>query len=533
MRVLDAWQMRSADAHAIEELGLPSAVLMESAGLSVVEEAHERLGGLEGRRLLVLCGSGNNGGDGMVIARRASDRGADVTPLLLSRSGRLSEDANAQAAILERLGLPLEPCDEERWSELAYSLEGYDLAIDALLGTGFDGRLEGLLARVATDLNASNLPVLAVDVPSGLCGDHGGLPGPVIAASATVTFAAAKYCHVFAPAGELCGDLVVADIGIPEMSLDRAEARLETIEHDELAEILDELEDRPADTHKGENGHVVIVGGRLGSAGATVLAGRAAMTAGAGLCTIALPDVAVPALAAHPELMALPLPSTDDGQLADGADVEAILERASVLVIGPGWGTGEAAAELLATLLAKTEVPTVLDADALNLLASLGEVPSPDGEGCPLVLTPHPGELGRLLTGFGHEPLPRGHRADERLAPTRKLATELEATIVAKGYRTLVVEPDEPALVSLDGGPALATAGSGDVLAGLIGGLLAQDLTPRAAAALGVVSHGLAGEVAEERRGVLSTCAGDLVDAWPLAVHRLADEQDEGDDSDS
>lgn len=530
MLVLGSSQMRAADEAAIETLGLPSAVLMECAGVETARAIADAVGPLPGRRVLVLCGRGNNGGDGMVVARRLDGLEAFVQVLLLGDESKLSGDAQLQWSILRRLGLAAESCDESGWAAAAERLDArhWDFVVDAMLGTGTRGALEGLFARVAQDLNASDLPVVAVDVPTGLSGDSAEVAGAAVQASLTVALAAPKLCHVFAPAMSHCGDVAVVDIGIPESCLSAGlgeEPGLELVEDELVADLIAELADRPEDSHKGTWGHAVVLGGQAASPGAPALAGRAALIAGAGLVSVAAPAPCTTAIAAQAaELMHLPLPADAEGAVSAEARAESLLERASALAAGPGLGTGAGAAALLAALLEGAEVPVVLDADALNLLASSGRLPEPRAER-PLILTPHPGELRRLAAGLGLGEAGLDSM-DERLRVARELAERHDCLVVVKGFRTVIVPPEGAALVNPTGGPALATAGSGDVLTGLVTGLLAQGLEPLAAAVAAVHLHGRAGDLAELELGQMAVTASSLLEAWPAAVASVLGEED-------
>jgi NAD(P)H-hydrate epimerase len=531
MWILDSEQMRAADRHAIEQIGMPSLVLMENAGAEVARVIEEGVEDLEDFSVLVLCGKGSNGGDGMVVARRLAALGARPHVVLLAEPEELAGDARTQWEVLKKLGLPARACAPRDWAEEREALHECDLVVDAILGTGFTGRLEGFLAEVVEDVNGVDAPVVAVDVPTGLSGASARVEGPAIEATVTVTFAAPKVCHVFAPAHELCGDLVVAEIGIPAASLEQTKSDLVLMEDELVAEIIDELAERPEDTHKGSWGHVVVVGGAVGRSGAPAMAGLAALTAGCGLSTVAAPAACVASIAAHaPELMQLALPCDAAGELAErGLPADLLLGRADVLVVGPGLGTGPGALRLLWELLDLAEIPVVLDADAVNLIAEADELPEGSDER-PLILTPHPGELARLARHVTDAEGITRWTQHERLPVLRQLADRLGATIVLKGFRTLVAAPGAEVLVNPTGGPGLATAGSGDVLAGFLGGLLAQGVPPSAAAVAAVFLHGRAGDLLEQARGQMALRATDLLGAWPAAVRSVTGAHDHEDD---
>lgn len=525
MRILSAEQMRAADRHAIDVLGIPSLDLLENAGTAVVAALEAASGGFLPERLLVLCGTGNNGGDGMVAARLLAARGCEVRLLLLGDPARLSPDAAWQWRRLERSGVLASACDDEDWN--AAHLDGIALVVDALLGTGFRGELAGLFARVVEDVNDSPVPVLSIDVPSGLSGSSPNVMGTSIEASLTIALETPKICHVFPPASERCGQLIVAGIGIPEESLDAAGADFELISGERMADLLLPLARRDADAHKGDFGHVLAVGGSLSHSGAIALAGMAALRGGAGLVTVASPAPCVPIVAAHaPELMHAPLVPDERGAIGEVAIDAALLDRVSALVIGPGLGMGAGARHLLERLLHESVVPTVLDADALNVLVA--GLPAARNER-PLVLTPHPGELARLATALGWT----GKLGDQvaRVPVARELARRLGAVVIVKGAPTLVVTADGLVQVNTRGGPGLASGGTGDVLAGLLGALLAQGLPPLEASLLGVHLHGLAGDLAEAEHGQMSMLASDVLAQFHAAIESIiATEENDPDD---
>lgn len=526
MRILTAEQMREADRHAIERLGIPSADLMENAGAAVVAVLERAHAAEIDRGVVILCGTGNNGGDGMVVARLLASRGHEVALRLVGDESRLSPDAARQWKRLARSSAEAAPCGEDDWDPGLLDEAG--LVVDALLGTGFRGTLDGLLARVVADVNACGAPVVSVDVPSGLSGSSCAIEGPAIRADLTVVIQSLKICHAFPPASDACGRLVVANIGIPEESLASAGAGLSSIDDEDVAPLLLPLAHRATDTHKGDFGHVLVAGGALTHPGAPALAGLGALRGGAGLVTVAAPLPCLPIVAGHaPELMHEPLPADAEGRVAATRELGDILARKDAVVAGPGLGQGHGAAIVLRALLEQGSVPMVLDADALNLIAREG-LPAPRPER-PLVLTPHPGELARLAEAIGE---PCGDSQLERLPAARALAKRLDAVVVVKGARTLVVEAEGEVGVLLDGNPGMATGGTGDVLAGLIGALLAQGLPPREAATAAVLLHGRAGDLAAEELGQMSMLATDVLRFLPEAVRSILEPPGIEDDDD-
>lgn len=503
MRILTAAQMREADRATIEELGIPSLVLMENAGRQVVaaiEAAHE---GLEHMRVGILAGQGNNGGDGFVVARTLLLRGVDVLVFLLGRAQDVRGDARSNLEILGRLGLSVfEVGNDQDWDLHSSSLWECDLVVDAIFGTGLKAPLEGLFQTVVADLNASGLPVVAIDVPSGLSCDTAELIGDAVQASTTVALGALKVPHVLPPAERKCGDLVVADIGIPEDLVEGVDGpRLELLTQRDMRGLVPP---RDPQGHKGDYGRVLIVAGSLGRTGAAHLAAWAALKSGAGLVTVATPRSLVPIVAAMaPEYMTLPL-DEEDGCVAASAAEQVLAQRADVIAMGPGLGTHAGARALVEAVLARSGVPVLLDADALSVFAGDTDALSAR-DGLDVIVTPHPGEMARLLgTSVEHV---QSHRVDV----ARDFAARHRVHVVLKGHRSLVAHPDGTVAVNVTGNPGMGTGGTGDVLTGVIAAWLAQLLDAPAACRLAVYLHGLAGDLTEADEGAIAMTAGDLV----------------------
>jgi hydroxyethylthiazole kinase-like uncharacterized protein yjeF len=513
MRVLTAEQMRSVDRAAIEEIGIPSLVLMENAAIGVADALAEVYP--DASSAAIFCGPGNNGGDGLALARQLAARGYEVEVFLLGASREPAGDFGAQLGICRRLGLPLhEVADEEALGRALAAARELDLTVDALFGTGLGRPLAGLYAAAAQGINGLGRPCVAVDLPSGLAGGSSEPLGPHVVAALTVTFAAPKVAHVLPPAAEAVGELVVADLGFPRRLIDAAPGDLHLLTSEELAPLLPE---RRPDSHKGSYGHLLLVAGSTGKAGAAVLAARAAVRAGAGLVTVAVPEPVVAIVnGGSIESMTLPLPAGASGQAAAAA-VEVVLAAAAgrtVLALGPGLGQDAETAAAIRRIVLETALPAVVDADGLNAFAGrLGELA---GRAAPAVLTPHPGELGRLLG------ISTAEVQADRPAAARRAAAESGAIVVLKGHRTLVADPTGGLYINPTGNPGMATGGTGDVLTGVLGGLAAQRLQPIVAAQLGVYLHGLAGDLALERLGGRGLAAGDLIEALPAAFARLA-----------
>ncbi|GAB4374228.1 MAG: NAD(P)H-hydrate dehydratase [Acidobacteriota bacterium] len=523
MEVLDAARMRRADAIAIDEYGIPGLVLMEHAGLRTAEVMADEIDALGERPVTVVCGRGNNGGDGFVVARHLHLAGCRVRAVLVGAArDTLRGDAAAMAAAFAGIGGELvEARDAAGWEPVGGSLDAADVVVDALFGTGLTRPVRGLAARVIDDVNRSGATVVAVDLPSGLDASRPQPIGPAIDADLTVTFARPKPAHLLPPAEDLAGDVVVVDIGIPSAAIARTAPDLHWMLAEEVAELVPE---RAADDHKGRCGHVLVVGGSTGHAGAAALAGLGALVGGAGLVTVAAPRGVRPEVAGFaPELMTADLPASRDGSLAAGAAARA-LELASerdVLAVGPGLGRAAPTPAQVRRLVRDARCPVVLDADGINAFAGRAAASLARHRG-PLVLTPHPGEASRILG------LDVAEIQHDRLAAARLGAERFDAVFVLKGYRTVVAEPGGRAFINPTGNPGMATGGMGDVLTGLIAGLLGQGLEPLDAALLGVFVHGLAADLALAGGETEQTLtAGAVLEHLAEAFDRLEPDDEE------
>jgi ADP-dependent NAD(P)H-hydrate dehydratase / NAD(P)H-hydrate epimerase len=503
MRVLNTEQMREADRRTIEDIGLPSIVLMENAGRQTVAAMEAAFETLASSRVAVLCGRGNNGGDGFVVARTLAQRGVEALVFLLGSVAEVQGDARVNLEVLGRVGMTvIEITSAQEW-ELHFSeVSECDVIVDALLGTGFRGRLTGLLETVVADVNELGVPIVSIDLPTGVSADTAELPGEAVEASMTVTLAAPKIPLVFPPADSHAGDLVIADIGIPAPLLDELEGQyLELLTRERMQGILP---GRAAESHKGDFGRVLIIAGSFGKTGAAHLAALGALRSGAGLVTVATPRSCVPILASMgAEYMTLPLDETPSGTV-DFAALDRVLEiQADVIAAGPGLGQEPATAAFVHGLLERTGVPLVLDADALNAFSG-----DPDRllgrDGVDVVITPHPGEMARL-TGGTIEALQA-----ERLRYAREFAAGHKVHVVLKGHRTIVAGPDGRSFVNLTGNPGMATGGTGDLLTGMIAAWFAQLLDAEAACKLAVYLHGSAGDLAEADEGQIALTATDI-----------------------
>jgi hydroxyethylthiazole kinase-like uncharacterized protein yjeF len=514
MRVLNASQMREADRRTISEIGVPSAVLMENAGRQVVaamEASFENLGELH---VAVLCGHGNNGGDGFVVARTLWQRGVEVLTFLVGPSSAVRGDARTNLDIVARLGLTvIELPGAQDWELHSPEVLGCDVIVDAMFGTGLTTPLRGIFETIVADLNEAGKPVVSIDLPSGLSADTADLIGTAVEADLTVTLGAPKLPLVLPPGDLLAGKLVVAEIGIPQRVIEEVDGpRIALLTPEALRPLVPS---RARDAHKGSFGHVLIVAGSTGKTGAAHLSAMGALRSGAGLSTVATPASCLPIVASlGAEYMTVPLPES-----AQGAVVAAALDRVldqsfDVIAAGPGLGAGADQQAFIFGLVERASVPLVLDADAVNafdghamrLLAREGQT---------IIITPHPGEMARL-TGSSVADVQR-HRLDV----ARDFAVAHKLYVVLKGHRTLVATPDGYVFINRTGNPGMATAGSGDVLTGMIAAWMAQLRDAEAACTLAVYLHGAAGDLAEADEGEVAMTASDILAHLGDAVMEL------------
>lgn len=558
MEIVTAEEMRRIDRYTIDELGIPVASLMENAGRVVAEEvlrycwnrAHSSAQGaakddahgnaievdltsgsalLSAEHWFILTGKGNNGGDGLVAARHLQDAGIRVTILYADATSQLRSEAADQRNIAEALGTPALV-----WGEDRVEWEHCTGIVDALLGTGTSGAPRSHYASLIQAANDSGLPIVAVDIPSGLNADTGETHDPCIRASLTVALACLKRGLTQYPGAGHAGKVVVRYIGIPAIAIQRQDVQVQLLTEALLEQQLevDISRSRQADGHKGTYGHVLVVGGTLSMSGAGLMTSRAALRIGCGLVTWALPEALLPhMIGAVPELMlrgvsgnqAIGKGKMDRGQLSSGSDdcedgwsvdtVYSLLQLASqrdVVAIGPGLGRFSGDRDWLRQLWEGIEAPLVLDADALNVLADAGDeaVSWSRPNGAPVILTPHPGEMSRLLG------VSTGELQRDRIHAAMQYARTRRVTLILKGARTVIATPDGQVYVNTTGHAGMATAGAGDVLTGIIAGLLAQGLSPTQAATFGVRLHGLAGsQAAAQRMNAASVIAGDIIEA--------------------
>ena len=525
MKIVTAAEMREIDRATSERFGVPSLTLMENAGAAVADFVSRRYFGAESVGL--ICGKGNNGGDGFVAARKLHEAGMQVSILLLADPNELKGDA---LAMFRRL--PLLPVlarnEAELRSAAAQQVYQADVLIDGILGTGFRPPVKDFYADAIERFAQVSEPIVAIDIPSGLDSDdmqpHPDAGSPIVPASATVTFTAPKPAHLFSSA--VRGPVMVAPIG----SLDEVIVSNLGLEVPTWREMASLLAPRDPEAHKGSFGHVLVVGGSVGKAGAAAMAGMAGLRSGAGLVTVACPRSVLPTVAGFvPELMTEPLEETEAGTISlralEYGRMDALVHGKTVLALGPGIGRHTETTQFVRTLVEKFHVPMVIDADGLN--AFQGAAEKLDGLAHPLALTPHPGEMARLIGGSIADV------EKDRIGTARKFAQEHKLTLVLKGHRTLTALPDGRIWVNHSGNPGMASGGMGDILTGMVAGFWAQGLQGKPPSAdagpspahdaiiTAVYLHGLAGDVARERQGELSLTATDLLASLPEAVRRV------------
>jgi ADP-dependent NAD(P)H-hydrate dehydratase / NAD(P)H-hydrate epimerase len=508
MKIVTAAEMRAIDRATSERFGVPSLTLMENAGAAVADYVLSHYASLQ--RIVLFCGKGNNGGDGFVAARRLHQQGKKVQVILLADPSDLRGDAAIMFGKLPNTTIAVHFAEELRSDRVRRSMQA-DLYLDAILGTGFKPPVSGLYADAIAIINASLVPVIAVDIPSGADADAmGPQAGTTARADAIVTFTAPRPAHAFSRM--TTGPTAVADIGSPQQAIVSA-LQLNLITSLDLAALI---APRPAESNKGSYGHVLVVGGSVGKGGAAAMAGSAILRAGAGLSTVATPRSVLSTVAGfQPELMTEPLPETDVGTISTTAQerIEELAKGKSVLAIGPGISRNPQTSQLVRSLVVKLRTPMVVDADGLN--AFEGRTEELNGKGRTLVITPHPGEMARLAAST------IANVQKDRVGVARKFAAEHDLIVVLKGHRTLVVRPDGEAWVNMTGNPGMATGGTGDILTGMTAGMIAQNIgNPFAAVLAAVHLHGLAGDAMRERLGEHSLIATDLLRGLPEAFRR-------------
>ncbi len=515
MKIVTAAQMQALDRRTIEVAKVPAITLMERAGAGVAAHLETLVEPLRGKTICVVCGKGNNGGDGLVAARLLRQRGAKVMALLMTPSSELSRDANVMYRRFSKIAGSSAVRTPSPTNHLRKYLAASDVVIDALLGTGLSSPVSGHYREAIELINESGRPVVAVDLPSGIHADHGAVMGAAVRANLTVTFGAPKLGLYLGAGIDHAGAVRIVDIGIPQAFLDAVESRILLMT---AASAGQALPVRLPSAHKGTFGHAGIIAGSVGKTGAAALAAKAALRVGAGLVTVATPSSVNDTLEAKLlEAMTVPMPETKARTLArSGLDrLMGFVGLRSAIAIGPGLTTHPETVDLVQTLVTQMEKPCVLDADALNALAGRASLLTESK--IPPILTPHPGEMARLEA----DATPQSVNAD-RIGIASRFARERGVFLVLKGARTVVARPDGMVAICPTGNPGMATAGTGDVLTGMIVGLLAQGIPQWEAACTATYVHGAAGDLAAAKLGRAGMIASDLLEEIPHALATIS-----------
>ncbi len=511
MKLVTGEEMRLIDRIAIEEYGIPEILLMEAAGNAVAEELENEINHCSKNKIVIICGRGNNGGDGFVAARRLFMKGYRVKVYLLSPIEGIQGAAKTNLDILLKLDCPMEAVNTI--DALRKEAPEADILVDCILGTGLEGEVGPLFAEAIEIINSSPVPVISVDIPSGAIADNGGISQAVVKANKTICLQLPKLGNMIYPAAEYNGELIIREIGIPFSAFNRSEFTKNLITKESVKEILPQ---RLGNTHKGTYGNAILVAGSAGMTGAAILSANAAMRVGAGIVRLAAPEGVNSVLESRlTEVITIPLRETKKGYMGieDIDKVTALLKISNAIAIGPGSGTTLEIENLLRNVLEVSDIPVVIDADGLNVLAQKMDLLSLAV--APVILTPHPKEFSRL-TGLSVEEINR-NRIETAVAFAKKWGVHL----ILKGARTVVAYPNGEVFINNTGNPGMATAGSGDVLTGMLAGLLAQGIAPERAALAAVYLHGKAGDFAAADKGEYSVVAGDIVEAISTVMKEL------------
>ncbi len=511
MKICTAEQMRTLDALAIDKYNVPGLDLMENAGQGTVDCIVERFGDPLGKNIAIFVGPGNNGGDGLVIARLLHHLGGLPSVFMLVPTKNMRGDAAINLKELKKLPVPLYSITNiEQLTEAESHLSDIWLVIDSIFGTGLTRKVNGHFAEIINRINEFTCPLVAVDIPSGLHTDSGLPLGCSVKADLTVTFGLAKIGQIIHPGSGYTGELQVVDIGIPHEAVLESHIKTEALDKS----VFELVPARSKDSHKGTFGHLLEVAGSQGKTGAAILCALGALRSGTGLVSLCVPNNINSIFEATLfEAMTIPLPESDSGFISfkDWFTVYKALEGKSAVVIGPGIGTENETASLVRKLYTESELPMIVDADALNILAMTPEIIKTAK--APRILTPHPGEMSRLAN------ISKKDIQADRITTAQAFAVENNVYLILKGSDTVVAAPDGRVAINTTGNPGMAAGGMGDVLSGIIGGLLAQCIDSWEACILGVYSHGAAGDMLAEKTGGFGYLASELSEELPLVLN--------------
>lgn len=519
MKIATPDQMKSIDALAIEDYGIPGILLMENAANKVVTHIARLLGGVLHKKIILFAGKGNNGGDACAVARHLFNLGAQVNVFLLCNKEELKGDAITNLSIISKMGVEIDELIEvSLYEKVNTLLKNCDLIVDGIFGTGFKGKVEGIAKDIINLINSVNKTVLAIDIPSGVNGYTGNIDSTSIKATCTVTFQLPKLGLLLYPGCEAVGDLIIEDIGIPKAITDNIQTKLSMIDEETVKRILPK---RTAQSNKGNYGKALIVTGSTGMTGSGCLATKACLRSGAGLVYTAVPKSLSGIYNCNIlEAITLPLDDLNEGRVCTGAAyaVKKYMSNMTTVAIGPGMGQHADTVKAISEMISNAEIPLVLDADALNtvsrdlnILASIKK---------PVVITPHPGEMARLC-GRSVEEV-----QNNRIEIALEFSAKWKVITVLKGNRTIIALPSGEIFINATGNAGMATGGTGDVLTGMITGFAAQGLALKEASIIAVYLHGLAGDMVVEQKGMYGLIAGDIVEMIPYTIKRFEEAMD-------
>ncbi len=514
MYLVTASEMQEMDRRTIEDFGIPGMVLMETAGRGATRFFLEQFPDIENQRVGVIAGRGNNGGDGYVMARYLKQRGVFVKVYLLATASRVQGDAAANLKFLKPLDIPLvELSNETSFSKHQSEMAGLDVWIDAILGTGLKSDVSGFFKTVIEFINGLDKPVFAVDIPSGLNSDTGQECGTCIRAKATATFAFAKTGHLIYPGTQYTGSLNIVDIGIPGPIVMQVQPRQRLLTAD-LIQSYYPL--RAPDAHKGTTGHLLVVAGSTGKTGAAAMTSMAALRSGAGLVTLGIAQSLNAIIESKAlEAMTAPLPETQPGVVGESAFklINHLMDGKKCLALGPGLGQAEETRRLVHKIVESSPIPLVIDADGINHLT--GKTQILKGARAPVILTPHPGEMARLADTTTH------NVQQDRIKCARDFSATYNVHVILKGAHTVIADPDGQVFINPTGNAGMASGGMGDVLTGIIAGLITQGIAPREACRVGVYLHGTAADSLAQKLGPYGYLAGDVMAAIPGEIKKI------------
>ncbi|MBI5327749.1 MAG: NAD(P)H-hydrate dehydratase [Deltaproteobacteria bacterium] len=512
MKIVDSATMRQLDEKAIKNYGIHGLVLMENAGRGVADIIERDFGNLKGKRVSIFSGKGNNGGDGFVVARHLLNKGFNACVYLIAQRRDVNGEVKVNLNILEKMGGEIvSVVSKKSLQRHGVNILHSCLIVDAIFGTGLSADVKGIQRDVIEFINRLNKQVVAVDIPSGLDASNGRVLGSCVKATITATMAIPKIGILVYPGVDYAGRVEIVDIGMPRQLIEDEKISWELLDRGSIKKLL---KPRHSNTHKGSFGHVFVLAGSVGKTGAAAMASVGAMRVGAGLVTLGIPESLNPIMAKKlTEVMTLPLPESASGVLGYEAfdKIAKFIKDKEVLVIGPGLTAEGPVKKLVLRLVMESKIPLVIDADGINCLVS--DVKILKKAKAPIVITPHPGEMARLVD------VAAKHVQADRLGIASGFAKENKVIVVLKGAMTVIAEPFGSVFINPTGNPGMATAGTGDVLAGMIGGFIAQGYDPIDASNIAVYIHGLAGDEVAREKGQVGIIASDILDILPNVLH--------------